>query len=675
MKLHKFTRIGIGALVVGSLVGFGGALGVAQAATGGPMTITNGVIHGTSGDDVFAITRDALTVSHNRFAKGDPGFASAQDFDTATDGVQTVSAQTSFSLDFDLGDGEDVIQVFGALQRLSGAVDMGAGNDVVDFTGNFGSAFTAGPSIEKIIGSPGDDNLSGMRGNPSSSITILGNGGKDYLDGTDGNDVLDAVGGGLDALRGYGGNDTLSTSLPLDFAPSAIDPGDGVDNLTIVGTTGDDALFIAPPRSLEFGITPDLVEIEDATIQASVHTFRIEHLRLQLLGGADFVGVSATNTTLFVDGGPDADEVGIDARQATVTKSVTNQTTTFSVPDLETDRVMPVSATSVERASVVNETLIATATGPGGGPHVRVLRATGGEVASFYAYGANFPGGVNLAMGDLDGDGDDEVITGVGPGGGPHVRAFHSDGSSTATSFYAYASDFTGGVNVAAIDLDGDGLSEIVTAPASGGGPHIRIWSGDGELLDEWFAPGMPAGGFNIARGPSQGEAGGDQIIISATGGNPSQINVYEAFGEGAPQHGTLRPYAEGFRGGAFVARGEFETPGHVRDFIHDEIVTAAGPGGGPDVRVYETRAVGSYTVVSSFYAFGSTFPGGVNIATCNPDAGNDEILVGAGGGGAPHVRLVNKNGEPAGLSFYAYGENFHGGVRVACGGGGAREL
>ena len=77
-------------------------------------------------------------------------------------------------------------------------------------------------------------------------------------------------------------------------------------------------------------------------------------------------------------------------------------------------------------ATVVDE--IVTGAGPAGGPHVRVLKsqraASLTDLASFYAYDPAFPGGVSVACGDVTGDGLAEVITGAGPGGGPHVRVF-----------------------------------------------------------------------------------------------------------------------------------------------------------------------------------------------------------------------------------------------------------
>ena len=74
------------------------------------------------------------------------------------------------------------------------------------------------------------------------------------------------------------------------------------------------------------------------------------------------------------------------------------------------------------------------------------------EVASFFAYDPAFAGGVRRGGGGLTGDGVAEIITGAGPGGGPHVRAFSlaGGGVTEVASFYAYDPAFTGGVYVAA---------------------------------------------------------------------------------------------------------------------------------------------------------------------------------------------------------------------------------
>jgi hypothetical protein len=73
---------------------------------------------------------------------------------------------------------------------------------------------------------------------------------------------------------------------------------------------------------------------------------------------------------------------------------------------------------------------------------------------------------------------------------GPHVRGWHWDGDGTVSplpgvSFFAY-STLRWGVNVACGDLDGDGIDEIVTGP----GPselfssHLRGWDCDGAAME-----------------------------------------------------------------------------------------------------------------------------------------------------------------------------------------------
>ncbi|MCX6794796.1 MAG: putative glycoside hydrolase [Candidatus Falkowbacteria bacterium] len=125
--------------------------------------------------------------------------------------------------------------------------------------------------------------------------------------------------------------------------------------------------------------------------------------------------------------------------------------------------------------------------GLGGGPQVRIFSPSGRLEGSFFAYNKTLRGGVSVALADLDGDGQDEIITGPGKGDKSGIKIFTLSGQLKNT-FLAYDAKFNGGINVAAGDVNGDGAIEIITIPASAGGPQIRVFTADGQALYSWFA-------------------------------------------------------------------------------------------------------------------------------------------------------------------------------------------
>jgi hypothetical protein len=176
-------------------------------------------------------------------------------------------------------------------------------------------------------------------------------------------------------------------------------------------------------------------------------------------------------------------------------------------------------------------------TGPAStyGPHVRAFRYLGGgrtdamAETSFLAYGTPRYG-VNIAGGDITGNGRDEIITGPGPGPiyGPHVRVFTADGTVlSGCEFMAYGTH-RWGVNVACGDIDGDGMDEIITGAGPGPvfGPHVRGWDIDGAvsvypMADvSYFAYGTWRFGVNVACGDLDDD-GIDEIV---TGPGPSSF-------------------------------------------------------------------------------------------------------------------------------------------------------
>jgi hypothetical protein len=182
-----------------------------------------------------------------------------------------------------------------------------------------------------------------------------------------------------------------------------------------------------------------------------------------------------------------------------------------------------------------------TVSGPGPGeifgPQVRAFKYDEEDghnpisAVNFFAYGT-LKYGVNVATGDIDGDGIDEIITGAGPGAvfGPHVRGWNYDGGSQTTpipgvSYFAYGTP-KWGANVACGDIDGDGIDEIITGPGPGAvyGPHVRGWNYDGGSLApipgvSYFAYGTLKNGVNVGAGDVD-EDGIDEIITGAGPGN-----------------------------------------------------------------------------------------------------------------------------------------------------------
>ncbi len=130
---------------------------------------------------------------------------------------------------------------------------------------------------------------------------------------------------------------------------------------------------------------------------------------------------------------------------------------------------------------------IITGAGKGGGPQVQVMSVDGAVVGSFFAYDKAFRGGVNVSGGNIGGDAKREIVTGPGAGMIPEVRIYGSNGK-LFFKFLAYDKSFKGGVNVAVGDVNGDGQNEIVTGPGAGGGPEIRVFDIYGKLLKKFMA-------------------------------------------------------------------------------------------------------------------------------------------------------------------------------------------
>lgn len=269
--------------------------------------------------------------------------------------------------------------------------------------------------------------------------------------------------------------------------------------------------------------------------------------------------------------------------------------------------------------------------GFGGGSRVQVydgltgnLIQAAGKDLDFSAYVSSFTGGVYVASGDVNGDGKDDIITGAGATGGAHVKVFDGATGAEIRSFLAFGSTFTGGVTVASADFDNDGFDDIVAGTATNGsrvtvfGAFYNPDTGAAKFQD-FLAYGDSnfTGGVFVAAGDLDGDGRADLITgAGATGG--AHVRAWKSNLDGtrgARVGNFIVPGLETFTGGIRVASRDLDDDGA------DDLIIGMGVGGDTSVRVVYANSIGSATPPVSIFA-----PWGAYALT---DAGDDGLFVG----------------------------------------------
>ncbi len=294
-------------------------------------------------------------------------------------------------------------------------------------------------------------------------------------------------------------------------------------------------------------------------------------------------------------------------------------------------------------------------TGPGAGVAANIKAYSGRTLeplANFLAYGRGFLGGVSLAVADLDGDGLAEILTGTGPGSAPHVKAFKPNGQIGA-SFYAYDPKFTRGVNLSVADLDGDGKKEIVTYPNAGGGPNVKVFNNQGVKQASFYAYASNyTGGMSLTTGDTNGDGKAEIITV----GGPGASATLRTFDKAGNKLKEWTPN-NAFSGPTRVLVADLDGNGT------GEIITAMGAPGGPMIKSFTGN--GQLTGQAFAFGFGYMGGINIAAVSAKSGTGWDIAAAPAGPGSKTEVKRFTTARLALVDSLFVGNPGFNGGISL----------
>ena len=298
---------------------------------------------------------------------------------------------------------------------------------------------------------------------------------------------------------------------------------------------------------------------------------------------------------------------------------------------------------------------IVTGADAGQSPRITLYNQDGSVRWSKIAFEPTFTGGVRVAIGDVNGDGIQDVIAGEGPGGLSRFRTFDGVTGQFLSGGAPFGTSYSGGIFVASADINDDGFDDIITGSGGGFVSHVRVRSGANTSTTlRNIRVGSPANMDPVQ--VASGDVNNDGIpdIIASRG---PEVKVFDGTANvlTPPTFHVFSPFGVNFSGSVSVASGDVNGDGF------DDIIVGRGASGNTRIKLYRgnTGAPGGVPwLQQEITAHNPGSSQGVRVAARDIDGdGLSEVITTNGPGSESIVRTYWSN---TGLSsFFAFTDEF----------------